>query len=65
MRTFCRCSCQFAEEFVGEVASGGTNFDALRAKGKEHPVEVVGAKLRSMMPWISAGKQKVSEASGG
>ena len=58
-------SGQFAEEFVGEVASGGANFDALRAKGKEHPVEVVGAKLRSMMPWISAGRQKVSEVSGG
>jgi hypothetical protein len=25
----------------------------------------VGKNLRSMMPWISAGKQKVSEASGG
>ena len=49
-------SGQFAEEFVGEVKSGGANFDALRKQGKEHPVETVGAKLRDMMPWISAGR---------
>ncbi|MFM7062247.1 MAG: ketol-acid reductoisomerase [Actinomycetes bacterium] len=58
-------SGQFAEEFVGEVKSGGANFDALRAKGREHPVEVVGAKLRDMMPWISAGRAKVEDISGG
>ena len=58
-------SGQFAEEFVGEVKSGGANFDALRKKGKEHPVETVGAKLRDMMPWISAGRAKVEDISGG
>jgi ketol-acid reductoisomerase len=58
-------SGQFAEEFVGEVKSGGANFDALRTKGKEHPVETVGAKLRDMMPWISAGRAKVEDISGG
>ena len=34
-------------------------------EGKEHPIEKVGAELRGMMPWISAGKQSVQEASGG
>jgi len=58
-------SGQFAEEFVNEVASGGANFDALRKKGKEHSVEQVGSQLRSMMPWISAGKAKVEDISGG
>jgi ketol-acid reductoisomerase len=58
-------SGQFAEEFVGEVKSGGANFDALRKQGKEHPVETVGAKLRDMMPWISAGRAKVEDISGG
>jgi ketol-acid reductoisomerase len=33
--------------------------------GKQHPIEVVGEQLRAMMPWISAGKQKVADASGG
>jgi ketol-acid reductoisomerase len=55
----------FAEEWVGESDSGRDRFNALREQGKQHPVEVVGAQLRAMMPWISAGKQKVSEASGG
>ena len=58
-------SGQFAEEFVGEVKSGGANFDALRKKGAEHQIETVGSELRSMMPWISAGKKSVTEISGG
>jgi ketol-acid reductoisomerase len=58
-------SGKFAEEWVAESESGRANFNALRAKGQAHPIEVVGAQLRGMMPWISAGKQKVSEASGG
>ena len=40
-------------------------FNALREAGRQHPIEKTGAELRSMMPWISAGKQKVSDASGG
>ena len=58
-------SGQFVKEFMAENKSGKKNFDELRAKGKKHQIEEVGEKLRSMMPWISAGKQKVSEASGG
>jgi ketol-acid reductoisomerase len=55
----------FAEEFVNEVKSGGKRFDELRAAGKAHQVEQVGAELRAMMPWISSGKTKVEDASGG
>ncbi len=58
-------SGEFAEEFIGEVRSGGKHFDELRKAGKEHQVEQVGAGLREMMPWISAGKTKVEDASGG
>jgi ketol-acid reductoisomerase len=36
----------------------------LRQQGKEHQIEKVGAELRSMMPFISAGKQRVEDASG-
>jgi ketol-acid reductoisomerase len=56
---------EFAKEFVGEVKAGGSNFEALRQAGKDHQIETVGAQLRSMMPWISAGKTKVEDASGG
>ena len=58
-------SGKFAEEFVGEVRSGGANFDALRKRGAEHPIETTGKALRAMMPWISAGKKSVTEISGG
>jgi ketol-acid reductoisomerase len=55
----------FADEWIAESESGRANFHALEAAGKEHPIEQVGTKLRAMMPWISQGKTKVSEASGG
>ena len=58
-------SGQFAEEFVSEVRSGGSKFDELRKAGAEHQIETVGKDLRSMMPWISAGKKSVTEISGG
>ena len=58
-------SGKFAREWVAESESGRANFNALREAGAKHQIEEVGKHLRSMMPWISAGKQKVSEASGG
>jgi ketol-acid reductoisomerase len=38
---------------------GMTNYPEMTAKRRlnaEHPIEVVGAKLRSMMPWIKANQ---------
>lgn len=58
-------SGKFAKEWVAESESGRANFNALRQAGREHPIEKTGAELRAMMPWISAGKQKVAEVSGG
>jgi len=58
-------SGQFAEEWVNESESGRENYHRMQEEGKMHPIEVVGSNLREMMPWISAGKQKVAEASGG
>ena len=58
-------SGQFADEWVNESESGRVNYHRLQDEGKRHPIEIVGARLRSMMPWISAGKQSVAEASGG
>ena len=56
---------EFTKEFIGDYKSGSKHFNELRAKGKAHPVEKVGAELRAMMPWISAGKQRVEDAAGG
>ena len=55
----------FANEWIAESESGRANYHRMQDEGKQHPIEVVGGRLRSMMPWISAGKQKVAEASGG
>jgi ketol-acid reductoisomerase len=55
----------FAKEWVSESDSGRPTYTRLQNEGKAHPIEDVGATLRSMMPWISAGKTKVADASGG
>ncbi|MFZ4515267.1 MAG: ketol-acid reductoisomerase [Acidimicrobiia bacterium] len=58
-------SGEFAREWIEENEKGRPNFENYRKKTGDHPIEAVGARLRSMMPWISAGKQKVQDASGG
>jgi len=58
-------SGKFADEWINESESGRSNFNRLREQGAQHPIEHVGSELRAMMPWISAGRQKVSDASGG
>ena len=58
-------SGQFAEEWMAEAHSGRENFYRLEAEGREHRIEKVGSDLRAMMPWISAGRVSVQEASGG
>jgi ketol-acid reductoisomerase len=45
-------SGDFAREWIAENRAGGENFDRLRAEGRDHQVERVGAELRSMMEWI-------------
>jgi ketol-acid reductoisomerase len=58
-------SGKFADEWVAESDSGRANYKRLQDAGKQHPIEKTGAELRAMMPWISAGKQKVADISGG
>jgi len=55
----------FAEEWMAENRAGRSRFDALRRAGAEHPIEVIGEELRAMMPFISAGRQRVQDVSGG
>lgn len=47
---------QFVREFVLENQAGQPGFKAVRRIQAEHPIEKVGAKLRSMMPWIAKNK---------
>ncbi len=55
----------FAEEWIAENKAGRPNFEALRKEGQAHPIEKIGQELRGMMPFISAGKTRVQDASGG
>ncbi|MFH0771734.1 MAG: ketol-acid reductoisomerase [Candidatus Omnitrophota bacterium] len=45
-------SGKFAKEWVAENESGRSLFDELMKRDDEHLIEVVGKKLRQMMPWI-------------
>ena len=55
----------FAEEWIAENRAGRPRFNELREKGRQHPIESVGAELRAMMPWIAAGKARPQDVSGG
>jgi ketol-acid reductoisomerase len=44
----------FAREWILENQAGRPSFMALRRENAEHPIEQVGAQLRSMMPWLKA-----------
>ncbi|MCM8794994.1 MAG: ketol-acid reductoisomerase [Candidatus Omnitrophica bacterium] len=46
----------FAREWINETQAGRPVFKALLAKGDRHLVELVGARLRSMMQWVQAPK---------
>ncbi|HMK45977.1 MAG TPA: ketol-acid reductoisomerase [Methanocella sp.] len=43
---------RFAKEWVLENMAGRPVFNALTQQDAEHPVEIVGKELRSMMPWL-------------
>ncbi len=55
----------FAEEWIAESRSGRQRFNELRQKGASHQIEQVGEQLRAMMPFVSSGRQRVQDASGG
>ena len=48
----------FAARFIADQDAGGPEFAALRTKAEQHPIEVVGAELRSMMPFVSTAREK-------
>ncbi len=58
-------SGQFAAEWIAENQAGRPRFEELRAKGRDHPIEAVGAQLRAMMPFISGGRERPEDVSGG
>ena len=55
-------SGKFAQEWIAENKNGCPNFNKLREKEKQHPIEIVGAQLRSMMSWLPKENKKTTEA---
>ena len=47
---------RYAQEFLLENQTGATKLNAMRRISGEHPIEVVGSKLRDMMPWIKKNR---------
>ena len=43
---------KFASEWINENMVGRPTFSTVVRKEKDHPIEVVGARLRGMMPWM-------------
>jgi ketol-acid reductoisomerase len=46
----------YAKQFILEGRTNYPEMTARRRLNAEHPIEVVGGKLRAMMPWISKNK---------
>jgi ketol-acid reductoisomerase len=47
---------EYAKSFILENRAGAPTLNARRRLNAEHPIEVVGEKLRAMMPWIKKNK---------
>tara|TARA_Y100000590_G_scaffold121404_1_gene138999 strand:- start:7 stop:1023 length:1017 start_codon:yes stop_codon:yes gene_type:complete len=54
-------SGKFAKQWMDENKNGQKNFLKMRKELADHPIEKVGQKLRSLMPWI--GKNKLVDKS--
>jgi len=46
----------FAKQWIAEAESGYPNFKQMRQQDAKHPIEIVGAKLRDMMPFLDPVK---------
>ena len=44
----------FAQRFIDDQDAGAPEFQALRAKGEQHPIEGTGRELRKLMSWVKS-----------
>ena len=49
-------SGEFAREFISEYKNGAPVMEEKRSTSRQHGIEIIGEKLRSMMPWIGENK---------
>jgi ketol-acid reductoisomerase len=52
----------FARNWTAEYAAGLPNYKRLKQADLDHPIEVVGAKLRAQMPWLQTTTATVTSA---
>ena len=55
-------SGRFAREWVAEYKGGYKRYNALLKQGEKHPIEVTGARLRALMPWMKKRSIKGAQA---
>jgi ketol-acid reductoisomerase len=51
----------FAQRFIDDQDAGGPEFEALRAKGEQHPIEETGRELRKLMAWVKTHDSDYTE----
>lgn len=49
-------SGKFADEWLEEYRCGMPHFNELRKEAASHPIETVGGRLRSLMPWLASDR---------
>src|SRR6201997_1642268 len=55
-------SGKFAKGWISEYKGGYKKYNALLKKGQQHPIEKVGERLRSLMPWMKKRSIKGAQA---
>jgi ketol-acid reductoisomerase len=53
---------KFAKGWISEYQNGLPTYKELLKKGEQHPIEKVGQRLRSLMPWIQKKNIKGAQA---
>jgi ketol-acid reductoisomerase len=51
----------FADRFISDQDAGSPEFEALRAKGEQHPIEATGRELRKLMSWVKSHDSDYTE----
>ena len=54
---------EFARRFIADQDAGAPEFQALREKGQNHPIEPVGRDLRKLFAWVKPSDSDYQEGS--
>jgi ketol-acid reductoisomerase len=53
---------EFAKRWIEEYQNGFPTYQALLEQSENHPIEEVGVRLRSLMPWVQKKNIKGAQA---